>query len=315
MKFQRSAVLFGFVVVGLLHAAASADDGTILKYKLAKGDKLIYRTKMEMKQSQKIMGTAMENELTSETISSYTVETVDEMGNAKLNVKGERLKAMAKFGALGEFAFDSQSSERDKSSAIGLAMTPLMERLSGIMYEATVPPDGGVSEVKGYANQLRDLVEGNPLTAQFAGGGTDDSAKQALDGVFPKIAKTVANTGDTWETPIDLAMGKLGTLKGKTTYVFVGPDKVGDRATAKLAVTTDLSIDINLDMDGTKVTGKISTNNSNGFVQFDTVAGRVISGEGSASMGGTLNVNVNGMDIPVQNDQTVKTTVEYLDRL
>lgn len=314
MNTRRSAVVLGFVV-GLLHAAVHAEDGTTLKYKLAKGDKLIYRSKMEMKQSQTIMGMALENEMSNDAISSYTVESVDEKGNAQLTVKGERLKATAKFPSLGEFTFDSQSSERDKSSTIGAAMTPLMERMSGIIYQAAVPPDGGAFGVKGYANQLRDLVESNPLTAQFAGGGTDESAKQGLDEIFPKVPKDLAKPGDTWDVPLEIPMGKVGKLTGKSTYRFVGPDKVGDRATAKLEVITDLSVELNVDMDGAKVTGKISTNNSTGIVQFDIAAGRVISGEGTISMGGMLNVNVNGMDIPVQNDQTMKSTVEYLAKL
>lgn len=304
-----------FVVIGFLYGAAHADDGIILKHKFAQGDKLVYRSKLEMKQSQTIMGAVTENTMTNDAISSYTVESVDGMGNAKLRVKGERLKATAKFGMLGEYAFDSESSQRDKSSMIGLALTPLMERMSGIIFEATVPPEGGAIEVKGYADQLRDLVDNNPLTAQFAAGGTDDAAKQSLEGVFPKLPKTVAKTGDTWEFPVEFGLGKTGTLKGKTTYVFANLDKVGDRATAKLNMTTDLTVDINLEMDGAKVTGKISTNNSSGFVQFDMEAGHALSGESSVSMGGTLNVNVNGMDFSVQNDQTMKTTIEYLPKL
>ena len=314
MNTRRSAVVMGFVV-GLLNAAVYADDGMTLKYKFAKGDKLIYRSKMEMKQSQTIMGMALENEMSHDGISSFTVEAVDEKGNAQLTVKGERLKSKAQFAALGEYAFDSTSTERDKSSTIGAAMVPLMERISGITYQATVPPDGGVFAVKGYADQLRDLIESNPLTAQFAGGGTDDSARQALDGIFPKVGKAMAKPGDTWDVPIEIVMGKVGTLTGKSTFRFVGPDKVGDRATAKLEVTTDLSVELNIDMDGTKVTGKITTKNANGIVQFDIVAGRVISGQSTVSMGGALNVNVNGMDIPVQNDQTTKTSVEYLEKL
>lgn len=313
MNARRLAVVLGFV--GLLHAALVADDGTTMKYKLAKGDKLIYRAKMEMKQSQTVMGMTLENEMSNDAISSYTVDAVDEKGNAQLTVKGERVKAKAKFPALGEFTFDSQSSERDKSSAIGAAMTPLMERLSGILYQATVPPDGGVSSVKGYADQLKDLVEANPLTAQFAGGGSDEAAKQGLDEVFPKIGKAMAKPGDTWDVPVEIAMGKLGKMTGKSTYRFTGPDKVGDRATVRLEVTTDMSVELDIDMNGAKVTGKISTNNANGIVQFDILAGRVISSQSTASMGGTLNVNVNGMDFPVQNDQSMKTSAEYLEKL
>jgi hypothetical protein len=268
-----------------------------------------------MTQSQTIMGMAIENKMTNDAISSYAVDAVDDKGIAQITVKGERLKSTADFAALGEYAFDSQSSKREKSNAIGAALTPLMERLSGIVYQTTVSPDAGVIAVKGYAESLRDLVEGNPLTAQFAGGGSDESARQALDGVFPKLNNAAVKAGDTWDVPVEIAMGKVGKLTGKSTYRFVGPDKVGARTTAKLEVTTDLSVELDIDMDGGKVTGKISTNNSQGVVHFDVAAGRVIAGQSSVTMGGMLNVNVNGMDIPIQNDQTIKTTVEYLEKL
>lgn len=314
MKTRRSAVVLG-LIIGLFHAAIYADEIPTLKYKLAKGDKLIYRTKVEMKQSQNIMGMAIENEMTNDGISSFTVEAVDEKGNAQLEVKGERLKSSGKFGALGEFTFDSQSSERDKASALGAALTPLMERMSGITYQATVSPSGGVTAIKGYANQLRDLVENNPLTAQFAGGGSDESARQAIDGIFPKLGAPGVKPGDTWDVPLEMVMGKVGKLTGKSTYKLVGLDKVGERPTAKFEVTTDLSVELDIDMDGAKVTGKISTNNSSGTVQFDIAAGRVISAQSTVTMGGMLNVNANGMDIAVQNDQTIKTTAEYLEKL
>lgn len=314
MNTRRWGVVLG-VVVGLLHAAAYAEDGTTLKYKLAKGDKLIYRTKSEMKQTQTIMGMALENDMTNEGVSSYTVEAVDEKGNFQLSVKGERLKVKAKFGALGEFAFDSQSSERDKSSVIGAAVTPLFERLSGAVYQATLSPEGEVVEVKGYADLLRDLVENNPITAQFAGGGSDDVAKEGLREMFPRVSKDAVKPGDTWEVPHEIAMPKLGKMKGKSSFRYVGPDKVGDRQTAKIEVTTDSSMDLDIDMDGTKVTGKISTNSATGTLQFDVAAGRVISNQSTVSMGGTLNVNVNGMDIPIQNEQTMKSAVELLEKL
>src|SRR5262245_30104527 len=98
MNTRRSAFVLG-LVVDLLHAAVYADDGTTLKFKFAKGDKLVYRTKMEMKQSQTIMGMAIENEMNNDMISSYTVEAIDGKGNAQFTVKGERLKANAKFAS------------------------------------------------------------------------------------------------------------------------------------------------------------------------------------------------------------------------
>jgi hypothetical protein len=303
------------VAAGLVSSTAAADEGATLRYKLARGDKLIYRSKMEMKQNQTIMGMTQDNEMDMESIQSFTVDGIDEKGNYQVSIKGERIKVKANFGFLGEFVFDSQSSERDKSSVIGAAVTPLMERLSGSVYHAVVSPDGGVIEVKGYADLIRDIVEGNPVSAQFAGGATDEAAKESLREIFPRLAKAAVKPGDTWDVPYEISMGKIGAMKGKGAYRYVGPDKVADRPTAKLDVSGETSLTFDFEMDGAKVTGTLGTTATSGTIQFDTATGRVLSSQGAVSIAGTLNVNAGGMDIPIQNEQNMKTKIEYLDKL
>jgi hypothetical protein len=299
----------------LVARVAAADDAATLKYKLAKGDRVIYRTKSMMKQNQTIAGMAFENEMDTETIHSYTVDSIDEKGNYVLSVKGERLKMKAKFGALGDYSFDSQSSERDKSSTLGAAITPLFERLSGSVYHVVLSPEGDVVDVRGYADLIRDIVEGNSLAAQFIGGGTDESVRDQLKEVFPKLSKNPVKPGDGWDVPYEVALAKLGKVKGKNSYRYAGADKVGDRNTAKIDVVAEASITLDLDMDGAKVTGTLSTTAASGTIQFDPVAGRVLSGQSDVTHGGTLNVAAGGMDIPVQNEQNMKTKVEYLEKL
>src|SRR5262245_22299323 len=104
------------IVLGLVPTLARAEDAVELKYKLARGDKVIYRSKSDMKQSQTIAGMPQENEMQSDGITSFTVDGIDGKGNYQLSIKGERLKVTAKFAQLGDFVFDSQSTERDKSS-------------------------------------------------------------------------------------------------------------------------------------------------------------------------------------------------------
>ena len=175
--------------------------------------------------------------------------------------------------------------------ALRLGITPGIRAVSVLALAALA---GCTAEVSG-----KDPVK-NPGSAGGSGAGSGGS------GAMVGPADCEGN---------EIAMPKLGTMKGKTTFRYVGPDKVGDRQTAKIEVTTDSSLEINLEMDGTKVTGKISTNSASGTLQFDVASGRMISNQSTVSMGGTLNVNVNGMDIPIQNDQTMKTAVEYLEKL
>lgn len=316
MNVHRVSVLCAAVIASI-GLAVHADDGVTLKYKMAKGDKVIYRTKMEMKQTQTIAGMPFENEMTNEAVSSYIVDDVDEQGNYHLTIKAERLKVKSKFGALGgDYSFDSQSSERDKSSQIGAAVTPLYERLSGIVYQVKVAPDGDVLEVKGYAEQLKDILDANPLARQFGGGGaSNETAKQSLRELFVKLPDKAIKPGDTWDVSSEIELPQLGKNRGKSTYRYVGPDKVNDRGTAKTEVTGEMSFELNLEQDGAKVTGTLRSTSVTGTIHFDVATGRVLRGEGSVNLGGEITVDANGMIIPISNSQSMKSSFEVLEKV
>jgi hypothetical protein len=297
-----------------LAGSAAADDGVVFQYKMEKGDRHIYRAKMQMKQSQTFMGQNIETDFNTEAISSTTKDGTDEKGNAQLSIKNERMKVKVSIGPLGDYEFDSQSSERDKASMLGALMTPLFERLSTASYQMIVAPDGEVVEVKGYTELLADLVKDNPFGA-LTGGNSNEAAKQQHNDVFPKLPKKAIKIGETWESKTDTMMPGIGKVRGKSTYRYVGPDKVGDRETAKIEVTSEATIELDLDQGGNKVTGTLTTAGAQGTLHFDVAAGRVLSNESSTSITGDISVNAGGMIIPVRNEQNMKMKVEYLDKL
>src|SRR5437879_3734854 len=105
-------VVASFGLAGLVRA----DEPVLLRYKLVKGDKLVYRTNMEMKQTQSMMGQKTENNMTQEAFISRFVEDVDDQGKAALKTKAERRKFKAEVAGLGKYEFDSTSTERDTGS-------------------------------------------------------------------------------------------------------------------------------------------------------------------------------------------------------
>src|SRR3990170_4414408 len=103
--------------------------------------------------------------------------------------------------------------------------------MSGSAVELVVTPLGEVKEVKGFAELFADLLKDNPIAVQFVGGGSNEAAKP----------------GDFWEVPFEIDLPKLGKFKGKRVYRYEGPDKVGDRTTAKIDVATELAGDLDID--------------------------------------------------------------------
>jgi hypothetical protein len=313
MNARRVAVLVP-VLFGLTQSAA-ADDGVVLEFKMAKGDRAIYQAKSEMKQSQNFNGMTFDNNTMSDMITSTTVERVDEKGNGVLGMKGERLKVKMTLGPLGDYAFDSQSTERDKSSQIGAGVTPIFERISGMAWQLTITPDGEITKVENYAEQLADVIKDSPFGAQFIGGGSNEGAKMMHSGTFPRLPKKAVKPGDTWEHSEDVVLPNVGKMKSKATYRYAGPDKLNGRETAKIEVTADVSVDIELDQMGAQVTGTVSTTSSTATIQFDVAAGRVLTSEEKTTMAGTLTVTAGGQSFAIQNDQTITNAVKYLEKL
>jgi len=307
----------GALALTMLLAAGNlfAQEPVTFRYKPEKGQKLIYRSTNDLTQTQNVMDMKIETRMTNESVSSRTVENVDDMGVAALKIKTELFKVKTKIGPLGEYNFDSKSSEREKGSVLGEALTPIYERISGAEFEMFVSARGEVKDVKGYAELLADLIKDNPLAGQFTGGGSNAAAKISMQSLFTVLNEKPVKVGDKWENPFDFDLPSVGKARGKETVTYVGEDKVGDVKTAKFAVTTDMSFDVDVDVNGTKVTGQITTSNSSGTAQFDPAAGRLVSLKNSFTVGGQLNVAVNGMNIPIQQDQTHTVSVELLDKL
>ncbi|MFN0054703.1 MAG: DUF6263 family protein [Planctomycetales bacterium] len=317
MLLRRVVIALALFVTALLASGQGAEP-TLLKYKYAKGDKRYYKNVQTMKQSQTLnvngMAIKQENSMNNEAILAHEVAEIGADGIALFKTKATRRKMTADFGLAGKFEFDSQSSERDTSSQLGQSMTPLLERLTGSEYQIAVNPQGKVTEVKGYAELVADLLKDNPFGAQF-GGGDNKTAVTNEQEAFVILSDKPVKPGDKWEVPVDVELATLGRVKGKLTFNFEGFDKVRDVPTVRIGVTNDMSIELNLDQGGTKVSGTITTNNSSGTVQFDPAAGRVLLSKSTLTMGGQLTVEAGGMTIPVDNQQEQTNSYELLDKL
>jgi hypothetical protein len=302
------------VIVGGWVAQGQADEPILLKYKTTAGDKLYYKSGLDLKQTQSIAGMKYDNTIKQETIVSQVVSAVGADGKATLKVKADRRKLNAELGPQGKYEFDSKSTERDTTSAVGAPLTPLLERLTGSEYELVLDPRGLVTEVKGYAELIGDLLKNNPFGGQFAAADNKTAAHQEQRGFIVFSEKPVA-PGDSWEVPFEVELTNIGKIKGTTTYTYEGPDKVGDRKTVRIGVASNISLEMSIDQGTAKVSGTLSTTSSTGTAQFDPEAGRIVSMKQTSGLSGKLTVEAGGMMFPVDNDQEQTETHELLDKL
>jgi hypothetical protein len=310
MSAHKLAAAFVLIFCTLINSLL-ADEPLVLRYKLGKDDKVIFKTTQQSKQVQTFMGQKIETATTQEVYASRIVDQIDDKGVATVKAKTERRKVK-----INEFEFDSKSTERDTTSAVGAAVTPIFERLTGSEYQILVTPRGQVIDVKGYVELIADLLKDNPLGAQFSGtGGGAAGAKLAEQESFVIFSEQAVKPGDQWEDPFDVELPGLGRVKGKLVCVYEGNDEVAKRKTVRIGVTANVSVELNLESGGAKVTGTISTTSSSGTVQFDPQAGRIVSSKRSSSLSGQLTVDAGGMIIPIDTQQDDSSTTELLDQL
>ncbi|MDB5391148.1 MAG: hypothetical protein JWM11_6794 [Planctomycetaceae bacterium] len=312
-QFVRNSVLLGLFICFV--RGVQAEEPILLKYQLEKGSKLINLHKSVNKTTQTINGNNMETEINQDTVDIRTIDELDSQGVGKIKTKTERLSSSVKIAGLGDYAFSSQKPDRDKSSILGAALTPLYERLVGSELQYEVSPLGKVKNFSGYAQLVGDLVKANPLTSRFAGGGTDNAAQLGAQGQWVVFSEKPVKPGEKWDNPFEAEMPGLGTMKGKETITFLAIEQREGHSIAKLSISNDVSFDLNIEMGGAKVTGKVTTSNSEGSAEFDITAGKLLSQKSKLTLAGQLSVDANGATIPVQISQTIGSETTAVDKL
>ena len=305
------ALAMMFAAIG----GARAEQAKTFRYKMQKDQPLIYRFTQTTKQTQKVNGRTIETEVGQTTVKVWTLEKIDEKGNFHLKDETRQLKAKIEIGPLGEYKYDSTAAEQESGTVLSEALNPVYDQLSTASLTVTVAPDGNILSVEGYEELLGDLLKDNPLASQLTGGGSKEAAKLSLADQFIQFGENPVKPGDTWEKSYEIELGRIGKVQGKQVYTYVGPDKVGDRPTAKFTVTYDLSVDIDINTQGSKVTGTLSTADASGTVQFDPENGRIVSKQTTLTLSGNLNISAGDQNFTVEISQTQTTKLELLDKL
>lgn len=295
-------------------AAAADGDAVEMRYKMTKGEPQYYRTETSLKSSQSVAGATVETELQNSELASRSLESVDDQGRFRVRTTNIKTVANMKIGPLGEYKYDSSSTERDEGSALGAALNPVYEKMNGATISFTLSPRGEVSAVDGLQQLLEDVLKNNPLGQQIIGGGTDKAAEVGLSELYVAFSERPVKPGDTWEAKYQIDLPQIGKTEGKRIYTYEGPDKVGDRQTARIRVNHELSVDIDLNQNGAKVKGTMKVDQSSGIVHFDPARGQIVSMESTYKLSGELTVDAGGKLIPVKTEQNQEIKVSLLDK-
>ncbi len=309
MPAFRNFLAAVFALYALLSSAV-AQEGAVLKYQFQKDQPVTYRTTSEMAQTMQIAGQTVENKITQTEVNSVALQQVTPEGSFKLKYANQKLAINADMGPAGTYKFDSESSEREKGTALSNQLNPVYETMAGVEYSIIITPRGKVEKVEGYKEVLENILKDNPIAAQITGGGSEEALKAGLAEVFVVLPDKPVQEGASWEVPFELEFPKIGKAEGKRVYRFEGYLTKDNTRIARISVSTEASFDFDLEMGGAKITGHIGTDSSKGDIRFDTEKGEMISANLEYTMSGTISTTVGERTFQTSIKQTQKRSTQ-----
>jgi hypothetical protein len=268
-----------------------------------------------MNQTMQVGGQTIDSKVTQSEVNTLSLAETSQDGNLKLKHVNHRLSIKAEMGPAGNYNYDSESTEREKGTALSNELNPVYETLSGVEYSITITPQGKVEKLEGYKEILENILKDHPLASQITGGGSEQAQKDSLAEVFFILPEQAVKEGDTWEVPFTLDLPKIGKADGKRIYKYEGPANKEDAKIAKISVSMELSFDIDLNMEGAKVTGNIGTDSSKGEVRFDSEKGQVVSATLEYGLSGTMNITAGERVLKTTLKQSQKRSTQRLSSL
>lgn len=311
---KRSRTLCATLLAMLWLAASVQADGIQFRYKMEKDRPLIYQGTTTLEQSQTVNGMRFETSIDSREVTRRTlVDTTDE-GDLVIEHENLQLAVELDVAQLGTYTFKSSDAQHEEGSVLGGSLTPMYEAMSGAIATVTIRPTGELVKVKGLSDLLKDVLKDNPIAQQFAAGAdSQQGLKMNYREGYPEFPQRALEIGDTWSVPFQLTMEKVGTLKGKNTFQL---DRKLESATGnvyRILRTSELDLDIDLEINGVKVTGTMAISDSSGHFDFDADRGQLLSSTTTFTLSGDLTVNAGGQTIPLNQKQTQTHALKLLE--
>ena len=306
------------LVAAIVPTAVGADKPVKLRFKFDKNKPLIYRTSSEIVETQTINGTLIVSTFTKNDVSVMTLQEIDKQGNLRFQSDNKLLKATLDITAGANkqsYKFDSALDEQEKGSRISRGLNPVFERLNGAAVTLTLTPNGTLKAVKGYQELLADVLKDNPLGTQIVGGGSDEALRVQLQDSLIQFGEKPVKPGDSWKVPYTLAIPKRVSGSGTVDYKLVGYETIAGRRVAQITFTTSGTFQVDIDMEGAKVTGEMKLTKADGTVFFDPARGQVVLNKATSVLSGTVSVEVNGATVTFETESAIKASFELLDKL
>ena len=249
IHWKKTLTASALVAASLLPAHAEEPATTVtdkpitLALTLAKGDRFRFRQTTDGS-SENVMG-EMTITSSTKTVQEYTLEVLTDAdgGKSRVRMHYDRIHGHIDMPQMGEVAFDSSKSTEGASPMVAMVTKP-MTALAGKDIEFTLSRDGKVSDVKGFAEAMREAMESLGMGA-MSGQMDDSSIQSQLSELLPTFPAAPVVAGDEWKHEVERELGALNGVKESVScrLAEVAEDTARIAATVKLTALAKASDD------------------------------------------------------------------------
>jgi hypothetical protein len=274
---RRFSVFAALILAGLPIGSAIGQEK--LAWKLNEGDKFYIEEKTTGKQTIKVAAYTEEKEETQSNLISFHVQKKIDDGYILVQTI-EELKTEVKKGKS-----DPNAQQ-------------LLEKMQGHQFTITLNDKGQITKFQGYDRLIDKLSNNDPDVAKLLRAILPvDVFKKTSEQAFGLLPDKSVNKGDTWHRTTNLSMGPMGSFKAIHSYKYEGDEKglAVITSTAKLDYVAPKGDTAGLPFKVIK--GNLKAENAKNRLLFDNKLGRPKQDSGSATIRGTMTMEISDMQV------------------
>jgi hypothetical protein len=294
-----------FVFACVYGGGAPAQAQTTLSYKFAEGEKLHYAMDTKTSVQMQPMGSNIEMRVGQTIDLTWSVLSVDNDQNAKLQSKVDRLRFSMEGGPIPKTQYDSKEGKK-LEGVMGDTLGPLFEALVGAEFTFNVDARGNLSDVQIPA-KLNEALKN--MTAGGAGSGfSGDMIKQMAQQGALLLPSGTVEKGKTWEQTSQMTL-PFGKAAVRIDLTYEGPATLDGKQVEKIAVSPKMSFEAG---PNAAVAIKIKGQESKGTTYFDNKAGLIL--QSSLTQTTEMEITVAGAVMPQKMTQTISFKLQGKDK-
>jgi hypothetical protein len=256
-------------LAALLLASAALEAQTTFKYRFKKGDTLRYDLAIVTKGTTRATGGNEISGTEKQIISmSWTVDSVDDKGTAKIQVTFDRVKLIGEQDKVTvEVTSDTKDADKDPAKSM-LIIARAMAKVAGTF---TMSPQGEIKDVTILPSAIKEM-RSIPGAEKSADVYNDANLQTTLRNATLGLPLDPIAKGKTWKLKVEYP-SPYGKVTGEMVYSYAGKAQYAGRTLDKFEIKPKLKIETD---PKAPVPITIKTFEHDGAVYFDSDGGRLV---------------------------------------